>query len=140
MKNEEMFDLMNSTMVMHLATVEGDQPHVRGMLLFRADESGIVFHTGDFKDVFSQIEANPKAEVCFSKNGVQLRVKGTLVRDEDPELRKEIFAHPSRKFLKEWEKSGTQFNLIVYRMVHCEAKVWAMDKNFEKSEWVKITE
>ena len=58
MTKEEMFNMMNSTMVMHLATVEDGQPHVRGMLLYRADENGIIFHTGSFKDVFKQIEKN----------------------------------------------------------------------------------
>lgn len=41
MNEKEMYALMNSNPAFHLATVEGDQPRVRGMLLFRADENGI---------------------------------------------------------------------------------------------------
>ena len=68
MTKEERFNLMNSTMVMHLATVEDGQPHVRGMLLYRADENGIIFHTGSFKDVFKQIEKNPKVLQIIKSN------------------------------------------------------------------------
>ena len=78
--------------------MDGDQPRVRGMLLFRADENGFVFHTASTKDVFRQIMANPKAEMCFSCGNVQIRVTGVLELDENPALREEIFAHPTRKF------------------------------------------
>ncbi len=140
MTKEEMFALMNKTMTMQLATVEGDQPHVRGMLLYKADESGIIFHTGDFKDVYRQIQANPKAEICFFNEGTQVRVKGVLVQDDDPKLREEIYAHPSRKFLQSWKESGASFQFIVFRMIHCEATSWTFADNFSKTEWTKITE
>ena len=65
MVKEEIFKLMNENPVFHLATMDGDQPRVRGMLLFRADEEGIIFHTASTKDVFQQIMKNPKAELCF---------------------------------------------------------------------------
>lgn len=43
MTKEEMFDLMNRTMVMHLATVEDGQPHVRGMLLYKLTRVELFF-------------------------------------------------------------------------------------------------
>ena len=93
MTAQEIFRLINENPAFHLATVEGDQPRVRGMLLFRADENGFVFHTASTKDVFAQIKQNPKAEMCFSCNGTQIRVTGVLEQVFDEELRKEIFAH-----------------------------------------------
>ena len=74
MTTQEIFKLINENPAFHLATVEGDQPRVRGMLLYRADENGFIFHTASTKDVFAQIKKNPKAEMCFSCNGVQIRV------------------------------------------------------------------
>jgi len=35
-------------------------------------ENGIVFHTGSMKDLYTQITANPKAELCFFSKGVQV--------------------------------------------------------------------
>ena len=40
MTANEIFDLINKHPVFHLATMDGDQPRVRGMLLFRADDTG----------------------------------------------------------------------------------------------------
>ncbi len=118
MTAQEIFKLLNENPVFYLATVEGDQPRVRGMLLFRADENGIIFHTGSTKEVFSQIAKNPKAELCFSANGVQIRVTGTLRQIFDEELRAEIFAHPTRRFLHlpAWTESGHDKTLRIFSM------------------------
>ena len=100
MTSKEIFELVNSNPAFHLATADGDQPRVRGMLLYRADENGFIFHTASTKDLYSQIMKNPKAEMCFSCGGTQIRVTGVLEQSDDPALRAEIFAHPSRKFLQ----------------------------------------
>ena len=99
MTANDIFELIGKNPVFHLATMDGDQPRVRGMWLFKADKNGIVFHTASTKDVFRQIMANPKAEMCFSCGEIQIRVTGVLELNEDPALREEIFSHPSRKFL-----------------------------------------
>ena len=54
MNEKEMYELMNANLGFHLATVEGDQPRVRGMMLYRADENGIIFHTASTKDAQAQ--------------------------------------------------------------------------------------
>jgi uncharacterized pyridoxamine 5'-phosphate oxidase family protein len=46
MNKQEMLELMRSNPAFYLATVDGDQPRVRGMLLYKADENGLVFHSG----------------------------------------------------------------------------------------------
>ena len=43
MTANDIFELIGKNPVFHLATMDGDQPRVRGMLLFRADKNGIVF-------------------------------------------------------------------------------------------------
>ncbi|MDY3790969.1 MAG: pyridoxamine 5'-phosphate oxidase family protein [Oscillospiraceae bacterium] len=55
MTPQEMFRLINENPAFYLATSDGDQPRVRGMLLYRADKNGFIFHTASTKDVFSQI-------------------------------------------------------------------------------------
>lgn len=130
MNKEELFALMNQNPVFHLATMDGDQPRVRGMLLFRADENGIVFHTGSMKDLYTQITANPKAELCFFSKGVQVRVSGVLEKSEDPVLREEIFAHPSRGFLRIWKENGIDSKLQVYVLKNGSAVTWTMETNF----------
>lgn len=138
MTENEMFKLMNENPVFHLATVDGDQPRVRGMLLFRADEGGIIFHTASTKEVFTQIKKNPKAEMCFSGGGVQLRVTGVLEQVFDDKLREEIFSHPSRAFLQAWKDNGIDNLLQVFAMKSCTAVTWTMETNFEPKKPVSI--
>lgn len=130
MNKEELFALMNENPVFYLATTDGDQPRVRGMFLFRADENGIIFHTGAMKNLYQQITANPKAELCFFGKGVQVRVSGILDKSEDPVLREEIYTHPTREFLRAWKENGIDSQLQVYVLRHGSAVVWTKETNF----------
>ncbi len=38
------------------------------------------------KDVFKQLQINPKAEMCFNANGVQIRVTGEIEVNTDEKL------------------------------------------------------
>jgi len=134
----EMFQLMNANPVFHLATAEGDQPRVRGMLLFRADDGGIIFHTSSAKDVFAQMKQNPKAELCFQGDGAQIRVSGVLEQVEDAALREEVFAHPSRVFLQAWKERGIDGHLQIFRMKNGTATAWSMETNFDDKEFVTL--
>lgn len=138
MTEQEMYDLMNKTVVFHLATMDGDQPRVRGMMLYRADENGIIFHTASTKDVYKQIMANPKAELCFNGGGTQIRVTGVLELVDDDNLREEIFNHPSRKFLQAWRENGIDSILQIFRMKNCEAVTWTMETNFAEKKPIDI--
>jgi uncharacterized pyridoxamine 5'-phosphate oxidase family protein len=138
MTKNEIFKLMNENPVFHLATLDGDQPRVRGMLLFRADENGIIFHTGEMKDLYEQIMKNPKAELCFSGNGVQVRVSGVLVKSDDQTLRDEIFSHPSRQFLRIWKENGIDGMLQVFVLKNGTALTWTMDTNFAEKQPVQL--
>jgi pyridoxamine 5'-phosphate oxidase len=139
MTRDEILGFINSNPACHLATAEADgQPHVRGMLMYKADDKGIVFHTGDFKDVWKQVMNNSKVEVCFNdpKSGTQIRVTGTAQSVEDQSLKEEIVK--ARPFLKSWvEKNGYQ-PLKVMRITGCRANVWTFDKNFEPKEFIKL--
>lgn len=138
MIKEGMFKLMNENPVFHLATMDGNQPRVRGMLLFRADEEGIIFHTASTKDVFAQIMKNPKVEICFQGQGSQIRVTGVLEQVNDENLRNEIFNHPSRKFLQAWKENGIDDLLQIFRMKNGTAVEWTMATNFAEKKPVEL--
>ncbi|MBQ6229884.1 MAG: pyridoxamine 5'-phosphate oxidase family protein [Eubacterium sp.] len=140
MTKEEMIDFMNANPVMHLATMDGDCPRVRAMLLFKADEKGIVFHTANTKDVYKQMMDNSNVEICFNSPEMQLRVSGVVSRDDDPELREEIFNHPTRKFLQAWKDNGIDNLMTVFRVTKCAGVTWTMQTNFEPKEPVVITD
>jgi len=144
MTREEILEFINNNPVIFLATAEGDQPRVRGMLLYKADESGIVFHSGTMKDVYRQVVNNPKAELCFNdfKRGIQVRVTGELEIVDDNDLKDEIYEHPTRQFLKGWRESGTlgdfYQSFVVFRLKGGRAATWTMETNFAPKEYVQL--
>jgi len=80
MNKEQIFDFINGNPTFFLATADGDEPRVRAMMLYKADERGVVFHTGPLKEVYQQICKNPNVQLCFynqQQNKVK-NVKGTL--------------------------------------------------------------
>jgi len=138
MNKQEIIDFINSHQASFLATTEGDQPRVRGMLIYRADDKGIVFHSGDFKAVTKQLAKNPKAEFSFNdiQNGKQVRVSGRVELLNEPELKKEIIS--KREFLKPWIDKSGDTGLFLYRMSFDEARVWTFPTNFEPERVIKL--
>jgi len=125
MNKDEILDFMNGNPVFYLATAEGNKPHVRGMLLYRADGKGILFHTGKMKDLHRQLTANPQVELCFTNGNF-----------EDLDLKKEIVQ--KREFLKPFVEQAGYEPLAVYRMEKGVATIWTMKTNLAPKEVVEL--
>ena len=144
MTKEQIFELMNSNLSFHLATLENGEPRVRAMMLYKADETGIVFHTGSFKNVYRQIIANPSVQMCFNDTakGIQLRVRGKLEEVMDTDLKDEIINHPTRAFLKKLHENSPieafYDSIRVFRMKNGIANVWTFDENFSGKEDIQL--
>jgi pyridoxamine 5'-phosphate oxidase len=142
MTKKEVFEAITNNPVFHLATVEGDQPRVRAMLLYKADEEGIMFHTAVMKDVRRQISKNNKVELCFNSNGTQIRITGELELIDSNAVKDEIAEHPTRKFLKAWKENGVfedfYKGIAVYVLKNGTAVTWTMDKNFAPKDEIKL--
>ena len=65
----------------YLATVDGDQPHVRPFGTILIFENRLYIQTGRKKNVGKQLLANGKVEICAMKDKQVLRVTGTLIDD-----------------------------------------------------------
>ena len=141
MNKDQIFELMNNNPVFFLATADGDQPRVRGMFLYKADENGIIFHTGKIKDIHKQLQANPNSELCFyDQKGTQIRVAGQTIMDESIELKNEIMAHPSRAFLRPWIEQHGLEAMAVYRLNAGKAVIWDMKENFLSKNFIDLFE
>lgn len=142
MNREEIYALMEKNPVFFLATVEDSQPRVRGMLLYKADENGIIFHTGTMKALYEQVLKNPKVELCFNGNGTQVRISGKLEIIEDNNIKDEISEHPTRRFLKPWKESGELSNFYetfaVFVLRNGIATTWNIEQNFAKKEFIQL--
>ena len=87
---EEVYEFLKKAGVYYLATVEGDQPRVRPFGTVDIFDGKLYIQTGKRKEVTSQLEANPKAEICTFMSGKWLRVTGELVEDDRREARKHM--------------------------------------------------
>ena len=79
-----------------LATEEGGQPRVRPFGTVDLFEGRLYIQTGKKKDVYRQLLANPKAEICGVKGGDWWRVSGELVPDDRVEAKRHMLdAYPA---------------------------------------------
>jgi pyridoxamine 5'-phosphate oxidase len=82
--------------VCYLATEEGDQPRVRALLMWFADERGFYFMTMTRKSLSRQLHTNPKVEICFFNGACGLpdaqmmRVSGEVEFVDDDGLTRRV--------------------------------------------------
>ena len=77
-------DFLTEAGVFFLATVDGDQPKLRPLGAHFEMDGKLLFGVGDFKDVYRQLQANPKTEIVAAKpDGHWLRYTGRAVFETD---------------------------------------------------------
>ncbi len=137
MNKSEIIEFMDANRSCHMATVEGNKPHVRGMGIVKADENGVIIQTSTRKDIYKQLSANPNVELCFNnvKQGIQVRVSGTVEAVDDAELKAEVMAQ--RPFLKTEVEKGVYGAVAIYRMKGV-AHVWTMKTNMDPKTYIQL--
>ena len=87
---QEVYDFLKSAQTYFLATADGDQPRVRAFGTIDLFEDKLYIQTGKVKDVYKQLVANPKFELCAVSGMDWVRVTGTLVPDDRVEPKKHM--------------------------------------------------
>jgi len=138
MTKQEIIEFINKNPAFSLATTEGSLPHVRIMMIYRADENGLIFATTTLKDLHKQLQANPAVELCFfnQKEFSQVRVEGTVELLDDMELKKQIVE--DLPFLKPLVENKGYDVILCYRIKDPKALFWTMEKNFEPKEYIQL--
>ncbi len=131
----------NENPVCFLATMEGDQPRVRALLFWRADETGFYLQTGAMKELCKQLKKNPNAEICFykpdQKGGTMLRVAGKTEFVDDVKIKAN--ALEQRPFLKGLGITAPEdANLVIYRIPKGVAYFWTMENNLKPKEYIRF--
>ncbi len=83
----EALEFLKSCGTFYLATVEGDQPHVRPFGAVCEFEDKLYIVTNNQKEVYKQMLENGKVEMCGMSKGKWIRVMGTAKLDERREAR-----------------------------------------------------
>jgi pyridoxamine 5'-phosphate oxidase len=130
----------NQNPTSYIATTDGDQPHVRGMLMWYADKTELYYNTGATKDLYRQMKANPKVEVCFfdtkAKGMDQMRVTGQIEFVEELKIREKLLE--ARPFLKRMGFGADSLKLIVFRVAKCTAHFWTWETNLQPKQYISF--
>ena len=141
-KFHQILSFANQNPACHLASVDNDQPRVRGLLMWYADESGFYFHTASTKRLPKQIQLNPKVEVAFlkpSENPVEMeamRLNGIAEILEDKSLEERLLTE--RPWLREFEKISPESRPVIFKISNGEAYIWNMSVNLQEDKIEKV--
>ena len=106
---EKVYQYLDEAKTYYLATVEGDQPHVRAFGTALLYEGRLYIQTGKVKPVSRQLAANPKAEICACKGPTWLRVTGELINDDRREVKAAMLdKNPGLKAMYSADDDNTQ--------------------------------
>ena len=123
---DEYIKFANENPIGFLATIDNEQPRVRGFQLWYADKSGLYYSSAAGKDICKQLKAKPQVEVCFfntkSKEMQQMRVTGKVEFINDIEMKKKLL--DARPFLKQAGLTPENPGLIVFKIIKCTAHFW----------------
>lgn len=139
MTKDEILSFLRANTVGFLATVENGEPRVRGMMHYVSSAGDIVFHTGASKDVGHQVPTGAPIEYCVLdlQGGLQVRVRGTAERINDPSVTAALVAE--RPFLKPlMEAMGGENSLIVIRIHDPKAFTWTRETNFAPKDYTDL--
>lgn len=138
MTKDEILAFVNENPVSFFATAEGNVPHVRAMMTFRANEEGLFVSTFTHKEIYKQVLANPAVELCYFSpdKKTQVRVSGRAEVLNDLELKKQVVQN--FPFLKPViEKEGYDI-MGIFRIAGGKATVWSEESAFEPKEFIEM--
>ncbi len=140
MKIEDCIKFANENPICYLATTENDQPRVRALGFWFADETGFYFQTSTTKEFSGQLRKNPKTEVCFYKHegmvGTMLRIAGEVEFISDPKLAERVLN--DRPFLKDFGLTIDSPHLVMFKIAHGEAHFWTMENNLKPKDMIRF--
>ena len=105
-------DFLKKVDTYYLATIGGNQPHVRPFGTINMFENRLYIQTDKRKAVNKQITANPKVEICSFDGETWIRIAATLVEDNRAEAQESMLAaYPS---LRETYAVNDGNNVVYY--------------------------
>ena len=136
---KDAIDFANNNSVVFLSTTDANQPRVRGMWMWFADETGFYYHTGTMKSLYKQLCTNPNVEACHhdAKNGIMLRVAGKIEFVNDSALKEKLLNE--REWLKtEIQNRNAVGEVVIFRIYTGEAYSWTMENNCHEDKIKRI--
>ena len=144
----------NENRLCSFATIEGDQPRVRFIEMWHADDTGFYFQTETAKSFYTQIKNNKKVETSFIVSGaflpketskepdptakIVMRVTGEIEFIDDLKIKARILEdRPYLKMVIGIAKPDDP-RLSVFRIYKGEAFFWSMANSTKESKIPRI--
>jgi pyridoxamine 5'-phosphate oxidase len=142
MNFQDCIKFANEHTTCYLATTEGDQPRVRALGMWFADETGFYFESKSVKAFNKQMKKNPKVEVIFHAPDAKpvetvMRVAGEVEFIDDMKLRTKVFEEKPH-IRAGGVKSPEDPLLSVFAIRKGEAYFWTMANNMKEAEIPRI--
>ena len=114
---------LNKAGTFYVGTTDGDPPRIRAFSWFHylEEKDQIVFATGSFKDVFKQMQENPKVEIFALVGGYFMRYDGTFKFLDDESLRDQV-KNDSPGMKKTYAENGWTFAPFCLENGHVEIR------------------
>ena len=134
---KECAEFANANKTCHLATCDGDQPRVRALGMWRADETGFYFQAQSVKAMCKQLETNPKVELSFTDGQKVLRVAGKVKFITDEAIRARCIEE--RPFVKNFGITEPSNPLLaVFHVYTGEAFFWTFADSMKEASLPRI--
>lgn len=135
MNYQKIIEFVTQNPVCSLATVENDQPHVRGFLSNVVEEK-IYFTTSSCKQVGAQILQNQKVELCYYTPDFSqmLRITSTIEIVEDIQMKQ--FFIDTKEYLKGFRADDPSFLLLT--LSDSEAWFWTIQDNMQEEKIARV--
>lgn len=118
---EKINEFLDKAKVFYFLTTDGDQPKGRPFGFHLLDDGKLYFGCGTFKNVFKQLEKNPKVEVLAVNGNEFLRYDGKVkIVKSDALLEKVRKAMPQIMAL--YDKNGWEMGLFYLENGHAEIR------------------
>lgn len=136
---KDCYEFANENKTCYLATCDGDQPRVRAMGMWYADETGFYLQAQSVKALYKQIENNPKVEMYFQAKDFSkvMRVSGEAKIVTDNEIRARCIKE--RPFVKNFGIEAPDNPLLaVFHVYKGEAYFWTMADSMKEADIPRI--
>ena len=132
MQRSEIIEFAKNNPICFLSTSADNEPFVRGLMLYKADEDGLIFSTFKQKDLYKQLQKNNRVEVCFynADQGKQLRIHGSIEFVDDDDEKKEIIK--KFRFLRAQVAKVGLDSFVVLRLAKGMAITWTLATAFDE--------
>jgi pyridoxamine 5'-phosphate oxidase len=136
---KEYADFANENKACYLATVEGDQPRVRCLSMWYADETGFYFQAQTVKALIKQLEKNPKIEIYFCTKDFSkaMRVSGKAKAVDDLKMKAKCIEE--RPFVKNFGITEPDNPLLaVFHVYTGEAYFWTFADSMKEDKIPRV--